>query len=163
MIKRIPAHELRVGDILPLDANKEWYEDTRYVVTGLLGDKHSVQIKLTLHCVEYPDPVPEDFDPVAETFMDPFTQVRVHIPRWAKLHQSGKTERIADGQRKTMQIGRWASPWARHVIVEAERIDRDTPIIHVSFPDGKAVLSDTDAKDLVDRLQRALSLLPSSK
>jgi hypothetical protein len=51
--------------------------------------------------------------------------------------------------------------------VEAERYDCDSPFVHVTI--GKSpfstteALTDVEALDLIDRLQRALSVLPSSK
>lgn len=52
------------------------------------------------------------------------------------------------------------------VKVTAERIDSDTPIVHLKVTCGLAIevsMWDDEAEDLIARLQRALSILPSSK
>lgn len=53
--------------------------------------------------------------------------------------------------------------------VKAERIDADKPYVHLkilgcpALGEPSVILTDVDALDLIDRLQRALSTLPSSK
>jgi hypothetical protein len=49
--------------------------------------------------------------------------------------------------------------------VIAERFDADTPFVHVflGLETGSRVLTDTETRDLIDRLTRALDALPTSK
>lgn len=48
--------------------------------------------------------------------------------------------------------------------VFAHCYDEDTPIVELHFPDGSTHgLTDTSTQELIDRLKRALDVLPTSK
>jgi hypothetical protein len=66
---------------------------------------------------------------------------------------------------RVIKPGLWACSWGKNVEVVAERVDCDSPIVHLRFKDGASEqhLSDCDVIDLIDRLKRALSILPTSK
>ncbi|CAB3753943.1 hypothetical protein [Paraburkholderia humisilvae] len=73
-------------------------------------------------------------------------------------------KRLADGERREIKASRnWSMLKNRHFKVEAERIDSDTPCIHVTLGDCTAALTDVEALDLIERLQTAISVLPTSK
>ncbi|QOV06307.1 hypothetical protein CPT_Maja_087 [Burkholderia phage Maja] len=47
--------------------------------------------------------------------------------------------------------------------VIADREDCETPYVHLKDGDHMITMTDTAARDLIDRLQRALAVLPTSK
>lgn len=61
----------------------------------------------------------------------------------------------------------------KFVGIKAERVDCETPYVHLSIlgqidgvvhcADPSIILTDVDVEDLIERLQRALSMLPTSK
>lgn len=72
--------------------------------------------------------------------------------------------RLEDGQSRKIKPGLFAR---EDIEVVAERVDADTPYVHLHFTGrvGRADLALTDAEcaELIERLQRALNVLPSSK
>jgi hypothetical protein len=81
---------------------------------------------------------------------------------------------MKDGEKREVRASRMHSMWKNDRFkVEAERYDCDTPFVHLTLRDRRGTLApdpersicmtDTEAHDLVDRLQRALGMLPSSK
>lgn len=73
-------------------------------------------------------------------------------------------KQLQDGERKVIRPSRNFSMFKHnHFLVEAERIDCDTPAVHLTVASETTVLTDTQTADLIDRLQRALSILPTSK
>jgi hypothetical protein len=68
---------------------------------------------------------------------------------------------LKDGERRTMKPG----IYGESVTVIAERIDSDTPniILQDHETGAEMQLTDVGAQDLIERLRRALSILPSSK
>ncbi len=66
---------------------------------------------------------------------------------------------LKDGHRRTMRPKWGKLPFD----VIAWRIDSDTPYIIVKGENFEHNLTDTQAHDLVEMLNRALSILPSSK
>lgn len=75
------------------------------------------------------------------------------------------SRRLADGEKRIIRASRGFSMFKNHTfVVEAERIDCYTPYVGLTLPNGASVsLTDVATLDLIDRLQRALSVLPSSK
>lgn len=75
------------------------------------------------------------------------------------------SNRLRDGEKREIKPAAWVSNWGRNVRIVAERIDSETPIIHLSLINGdrSQPITDADADDLIDRLKRALSILPTSK
>lgn len=72
---------------------------------------------------------------------------------------------LKDGEYRVMRPATWIySPAVR---VTAYREDSETPYILLGAmrpsEDGAIVLTDSEAQDLIDRLKRALSILPTSK
>lgn len=47
--------------------------------------------------------------------------------------------------------------------VIAERVDCDTPVVHLKIGNEHVALADVDAHELVKMINRALSILPTSK
>lgn len=73
-------------------------------------------------------------------------------------------KRLLDGERKVINASRqYAMFKNKRFTVEAEREDSDTPFVHLHLDQPHITLTDVDALDLIDRLQRALAVLPSSK
>jgi hypothetical protein len=81
-------------------------------------------------------------------------------------------KRLLDGERKEIKASRQYSTFKNDSFkVVAHRHDCDTPIVELKVAFGADVnegslthyLTDVEALDLIDRLQRALSVLPSSK
>ena len=69
-------------------------------------------------------------------------------------------KRLEDGELRTMRHG----PDSDHnVEVVAYRVDCDTPYIKLTAGQGTVMLTDVGALELIDRLNRALSVLPTSK
>ena len=64
-----------------------------------------------------------------------------------------------DGQKINIR----ADKWYRGPRVVAHRLDCDTPIIYLVDDEYTTALTDSDAKDLIVMLNRALKYLPSSK
>lgn len=76
-------------------------------------------------------------------------------------------KRLRDGERKVIRTSRMFSVYRNDRFkVEAERYDCDTPLIHLTCGLAESyelTLNEIEALELIDRLQRALSVLPSSK
>jgi hypothetical protein len=83
-------------------------------------------------------------------------------------------KRLIDGERRVVGASaQWSMFRHRRIKVEAERYDCDTPFVHLTLsdrPDNIAgrqpfthVMADVETLDLIDRLQRAIAMLPSSK
>lgn len=87
-------------------------------------------------------------------------------------------KRLVDGERREIKASRgWQHLKQIGIKVEAERVDSDTPYVHLTMSafvwneeaqrhDTKELtraFTDVEAQDLIDRLQRALDALPSSK
>jgi hypothetical protein len=71
---------------------------------------------------------------------------------------------LIDGQQREIKASRDFSMFTDHSFkVIAERYDCDTPYVHVGFGSDLFTLTDAATRDLIDRLQRALSVLPTSK
>lgn len=73
-------------------------------------------------------------------------------------------KRLIDGERRTMRIKNDACP----VRVDAFRYDSDTPAVILHDPLAEPAsdpifLTDVGARDLVRKIEKALSLLPTSK
>jgi len=66
--------------------------------------------------------------------------------------------RVAEGTERQIRPGRGTYP---RVIARCE--DGDTPLIALEFDDGRRWLTDVQTKELIDRLRRALNVLPASK
>jgi hypothetical protein len=81
------------------------------------------------------------------------------------------TKPLVDGEIREIKAGRGYSMWKHNQFkVSAERYDCDTPIVHLEIQfgvEGKSTavtyLTDDAARDLIDRLERALRVLPTSK
>jgi hypothetical protein len=74
------------------------------------------------------------------------------------------SKRLSDGERKLIKSSRNFSMFKNNSFeVEAERADCDTPFIHLTIGGATTCLTDVETLDLIDRLQRALDILPSSK
>lgn len=73
--------------------------------------------------------------------------------------------RLKDGEKREIRPAAWVSPWGKNIRVIAERVDSETPIIHLSLLGcvTDQPLTDADADDLINRLKKALSILPTSK
>lgn len=71
---------------------------------------------------------------------------------------------LDDGERRVMQPARWLTPSeAAKVQVTAVHIDSETPYVVLRIGQEEVWCSDTLASDLIDRVKRALNILPSSK
>jgi len=79
---------------------------------------------------------------------------------------------LLDGERKEVRASRqWSMFKHKGFRVTAHREDCDTPFVEVELAFGTDVkdgslkyhMTDVEALDLIDRLQSALSILPSSK
>lgn len=71
-------------------------------------------------------------------------------------------KRLVDGQRKVVHSK--FKLFDSEVKVEAYRVDSDTPYVILTHRNGTEIyLTDVGAKSLVERLNKALLLLPSSK
>lgn len=74
-----------------------------------------------------------------------------------------RRHRLEDGQTKRIN-GKTA--WPRVLEVEAYRQDSDSPYIYLIIPGRTSslmTLTDGDARQLIDDLQEALYILPTSK
>lgn len=69
-------------------------------------------------------------------------------------------KRLEDGEQRTMKHGPSSD---RNVEIVAHRVDCDTPYIKLTAGQGTVMLTDVGAEELIDRLRRALSMLPTSK
>ena len=71
---------------------------------------------------------------------------------------------LIDGERRVMRPA-WAPDAKRsnYVKVTAHRVDSETPYVILEIDGVATWLEDVTAIDLVNRIQRALSVLPTSK
>lgn len=75
------------------------------------------------------------------------------MPRSKYLTQDGERRTIVSRRRMHLEVQ-----------VVAERVDSETPLVHLYTGNTLvASLTDVGTQDLIDRLQRALSILPTSK
>lgn len=76
-------------------------------------------------------------------------------------------KRLKDGETKEIKASRdWSMFKHRSFKVEAERYDCDTPFVNLTIDcitQTHISMTDVETLDLIDRLQRALSVLPTSK
>ncbi len=76
-------------------------------------------------------------------------------------------KRLKDGETKGIKASRGFSMFRHESFkVEAERYDCDTPLVHLTIDRTTQThisMTDVETLDLIDRLQRALSVLPTSK
>lgn len=87
-------------------------------------------------------------------------------------------ERMKDGEiREVRASAEWSMFKNENIKVKAERYDCDTPYVHLTVANETwdpekdrlvrteftHVMTDVETEDLINRLQRAIKLLPSSK
>lgn len=80
------------------------------------------------------------------------------------------TKRLKDGEQREIKASKQfhvcngrASFANTRIKVVAHREDCDTPYVRINIGMVACVLTDTETRDLIDRLTRALDVLPTSK
>ena len=72
---------------------------------------------------------------------------------------------LKDGEQQVMRPEPYLGAERDRVVIIAERVDSDTPIVILRDPETNTEIhmSDSLAEDVAKRIQRALRILPTSK